>query len=402
MLVTPYQAIKERVRKADPTINVNYNKGADINSTDRSNFTAATNLVKSADVAILVMGIGTCVGPWNGMPSSCIEAEAWDRLEMGLTGVQPELMRELIATGTPLVLVLMSGSPLILNEWTQSSRIPSVLQHWYSGEEGGNALAELLFGDVSPSGRLPIIFPFSEAQVPKNAQDYDMRAGSGRTYRYSTVVPLYSFGYGLSYTAFQYNRLSSPLISPLTFNASSAPPSLQVKVEVRNVGLQYAADEITQVYFSFQPFDPVTKVQSIPRTELKTFVRQSYSVSSAQQINLHIPTSSLHLVGADGKMGLQRGVYIVQVGGSAPGSRGQAVDGEDQNGGMVEVERPDIEELSATCSKEAADWWSENEVRGEVDGVYGEMGAKEEEQRMTRVNVPFGIADGLSAVLTVC
>ena len=139
VLVTPYAAIKaaveaeNRLRAVEgstQSIALRYSKGADINSTDRSQFQAAVDAVKASDVAVLVMGIGTCVGPWAGLPSDCIEAEAWDRLDMGLTGVQPELMRQLIATGTPLILVLMSGSPLLVNEWVVAPQVVAVLQHW--------------------------------------------------------------------------------------------------------------------------------------------------------------------------------------------------------------------------------------------------------------------------------
>ena len=407
VLVTPYQAIRAKVAEenrrregsasAAAAISVTYNKGADINSTDTRNFSAAVSLVRAADVAVLVMGIGTCVGPWSGLPSDCIEAEAWDRTEMGLTGVQPRLMRELIATGTPLVLVLMSGSPLLINEWVASPHVLSVVQNWYSGEEGGNGLVDILFGDYSPSGKLPVTFPFSEAQVPANDQDYDMRAGSGRTYRYSTVIPLYNFGYGLSYTTFSYARDPSvPVLAPLTLNATDAAAQLTVTAQLSNAGT-VDADEVVELYVAYTGFSAPSSVQSIPRTELKGFQRVSVAAGGSARVSFNVSAASLRLVGADGALGLLKGTYIMQIGGSAPGSRGQAVDGDNHHGGRVEVERPAISGEAAVC-EEGVGYWTERDLSGErpAGGVYGKDSAT------ALIDVPVAINGGLTAVLTVC
>jgi len=371
-LITPLQAIRKRVaaenarrrqlggsrHRAAAEVVVDYNQGAEINSTDTRNFSAAVDLARRADVVVAVMGIGTCVGPWGGLPADCIEAEAYDRLgELGLTGVQPQLMRQLIATGTPVVLVLMSGSPLLINEWVASPAVPSILQHWYSGEEGGTALAELLFGQSSPSGKLPVTFPFSEAQIPTDDANYNMTAGSGRTYRYSKVVPLYSFGYGLSYSQFSYSHASSaPLLSPLQLNSTNTAATLSVSVRVENVG-DYNADEIVELYVSYTGYKPPTKVQSIPRTELKAYRRLTLAKGSSQDVHFNVSAASLRLVGPDGKLSL------LPAGG-----------------------------LSAVCG-EAAEAWQSRVVEGvEVDG----------EPSHVMVDVPFGISGGLSAILTVC
>ena len=101
---------------------------------------------------------------------------------MALAGLQPEFMRVLIATGTPLVLVTMSGSPLALNEWHLASNVLAIVQHWYSGEEGGHGLTDLLFGDYSPSGRLPVTWPLDDSQIPEES-NYSMTATPGRSYR---------------------------------------------------------------------------------------------------------------------------------------------------------------------------------------------------------------------------
>ena len=407
VLVTPYRAINARVteenhrrRAMDPSaplISVKYAKGTDINTTDTSDFADAVAMAQAADVAVLVLGIGTCVGPWSGLPSDCIEAEAWDRLEMGLTGVQPQLMRQLIATGTPLVLVLMSGSPLIIDEWVLAPSVLAVLQHWYSGEEGGNGLADLLFGDHSPSGRLPVTFPLNEAQVPPNDADYDM-ARSGRTYRYSRVVPLYNFGYGLSYSLFAYSQTpSAPVLSPLTLNASDAATTLTVTVQLDNVG-GYSADEVVQLYVSYSGFKPPAAVQSIPRTELKGYQRVTLAAGASQLVTFDVRASALRLVGEDGKMGLLPGVYLIQVGGSAPGSRGVVVDGEEMGAGRVEVDRPVLGEGGVVCEAGLRYWGStSSSASGKRRAVHGEG-----EAASAWVEVPHSINGGVSAVLTVC
>ena len=419
-LITPLRAIQAKVeaengrrRQAQgsegrhggaPAVVVEYNKGADINSTDRRNFSGAVELAKRSDVVVAVMGIGTCVGPWAGLPSDCIEAEAHDRLgELGLTGVQPQLLRELLATGTPVVLVLMSGSPLLINEWVASPGVPSVLQHWYSGEEGGSALAELLFGEYSPSGRLPVTFPFSVAQIPADEANYNMTAGSGRTYRYSSVVPLYSFGYGLGYSTFTYSQPAGPVISPLLLNASDTAATLHIAVQLHNVG-QYDAVEVVQLYVSYTGLHaPVAAVQSIPRTELKGYRRVSLQHSSTTTVHFNLSAASLRLVGPDGRMALLPGLYLIQVGGSAPGSRGQLVDGEDTHAGQARVELP-AGGVGAMCGG-AARLWADRRVhsggqeKAEVQeaGVLGELW-----RRHAVVHVPVGVSGGVSAILTVC
>src|SRR5262249_47270345 len=124
-----------------------------------------------------------------------------DRTDIALPAPQDKLLRVLQATGKPIVFVLMSGSAVSV-EWAQKT-LPAIVAAWYPGQRGGNAVADVLFGDVNPSGRLPVTFYRSVEQLPPFA-DYDMK---GRTYRYFDGDPLYPFGYGLSYTRFEYSDL---------------------------------------------------------------------------------------------------------------------------------------------------------------------------------------------------
>ena len=307
---------------------------------------------------------------------------------MELAGLQPELMRALIATGQPLVLVTMSGSPLALNEWHLAPNVLAVLQHWYSGEEGGHGLTDLLFGDYSPSGRLPVSWPLDDSQIPEES-NYSMTAAPGRSYRYTTVIPAYSFGFGLSYTAWEYSTVNSstPLLSPAHFPAQPAADStLTIRFRLSNVGA-YRGQEVVQVYSSYSPLTAPAAVQSIPRTELKAFVKVELGAGQAQEVVLHLNTSQLQLVGPDGKLGVQTGVYLIHVGGAAPGSRGALVDGEEQHATRVRQARPS--EMSGVGACQAAGrWWAER--------TQGETSAE------ATVEVEQAIAGGLVAVLTIC
>ena len=147
-----------------------------------------------------------------------------DRTDIVLPSPQERLLEALHATGKPVVLVLMTGSALSV-EWAQE-HLPAILVAWYPGQRGGNAIADVLFGDANPGGRLPVTFYRSVQQLPPFA-DYDMK---GRTYRYFTGEPLYPFGYGLSYTKFEYSGLQTTPSPP------GAQDAFEVSVAVKNVG----------------------------------------------------------------------------------------------------------------------------------------------------------------------
>ncbi|HMC61856.1 MAG TPA: glycoside hydrolase family 3 C-terminal domain-containing protein, partial [Candidatus Solibacter sp.] len=159
-----------------------------------------------------------------------------DRVQIGLPRVQEELLRKVAALGKPLVLVLMNGSALAVN-WARD-HVPAIVEAWYPGQGGGEALADVLFGDYNPSGRLPVTFYRSVDQLPPFT-DYAMK---GRTYRYFEGDPLYPFGFGLSYTTFAYRKLSLP-------GRVKAGDEVQVAVEVENTGSR-SGEEVVQLYMS--------------------------------------------------------------------------------------------------------------------------------------------------------
>jgi beta-glucosidase len=172
--------------------------------------------------------------------------------------VQEELLKSLCSTGTPIVLELTSGGALAVN-W-EDEHIPAILQLWYPGEEGGTALADVLFGDYNPAGRLPVTFYKSVDQLPP-FEDYNMK---GRTYRYSEGGPLFPFGYGLSYTRLKYQNLSVP-------EEVRAGEDVRISVEVQNVG-KSAGDEVVELYVKALKAStavPISSLEGFKRIHLK-------------------------------------------------------------------------------------------------------------------------------------
>jgi beta-glucosidase len=193
----------------------------------------AVDLTKNSDLVIFVGGI-TPQLEGEEMRVEYYGFKGGDRTNLILPAVQEKLLKELQATGTPIVLVLTSGSALAVN-W-ENEHLASIVQLWYPGEEGGTALADVLFGDYNPAGRLPVTFYKSVDQLPP-FKDYNMK---GRTYRYFDGTPLFGFGYGLSYTKFTYQNL----VLPSTIQTDD---SANVSIEVENIGA-VSGDEVVELY----------------------------------------------------------------------------------------------------------------------------------------------------------
>jgi beta-glucosidase len=157
-----------------------------------------------------------------------------DRVRLGIPRVQEALLQRVSALGKPVVLVLLNGSAVAVN-WARE-HVPAIVELWYPGQAGGTALADVLFGDYNPAGRLPVTFYKSEDQLPA-FDDYNMK---GRTYRYFEGEPLYAFGYGLSYTTFNYRNLRAP-------DEARAGSPVKVSVEVENSGKREGED-VVQLY----------------------------------------------------------------------------------------------------------------------------------------------------------
>ena len=211
---------------------------------------------KSADLVVAVVGI-TSQLEGEEMPVNQPGFLGGDRTSIDLPEPEENLVEAIASTGKPLVVVLMNGSALAVN-WI-NEHANAVLEAWYSGEEGGTAIAETLSGRNNPAGRLPVTFYKSDSQLP-NFENYSMK---GRTYRYFEGDPLYPFGYGLSYTTFSYSDLTLPA-GPV-----NAGQPMAAEVTVTNTG-KLAGDEVVQLYLSFPSVDgaPIRALRAFERIHL--------------------------------------------------------------------------------------------------------------------------------------
>ena len=256
-LVSFYEGMINRTPKSTT---LNYAKGCDINSNDKSGFKEALDAAASADIVIMAMG-----------ESHNMSGEARSRTDIDLPGVQEELIKEIKATGKPVIVLLMSGRPMTFN-WT-AENVESIVYTWWLGSEAGNAIASVLYGDYNPAGKLPMTFPRSVGQIPiyynmKNTgrpAPADDKISYGSAYIDSPNAPQYAFGHGLSYTTFEY--------SDLKLSAATINPSQQLKVSctIKNTG-EIQGEEVVQLYIrdiSASVTRPVKELKSFKKVNLK-------------------------------------------------------------------------------------------------------------------------------------
>ncbi len=265
-----------------------------------------TSTAKISDATIVVMGI---TGLLEGEEGESIASPSFgDRLDYNIPKNQVEFLKKLRQGNTkPIIAVVTGGSPMNLAEVHELA--DAVLLVWYGGEEGGNAVADVIFGKASPSGRLPITFPKSLSQLPPY-EDYSM---IGRTYRYMKEEPLYPFGFGLSYAKFTYSgiKLSTPSIKK--------GQSVDVEVTLTNAG-HAEGEEVAQLYIT----NTSTTVRT-PLYSLKGFKRMKLKPSASETVKFTITPEMLTLVNEKGESVLESGNFKISVGGSLPGSRSEAL-----------------------------------------------------------------------------
>jgi beta-glucosidase len=270
-------------------------------------FAKAIDITKKSDVAIVYAGISANL-EGEEMSVSVEGFKGGDKTSLELPHEQVELLKALQATGKPIVLVLTSGSALALN-W-EKENIPAILHAWYPGEEGGNAIADVLFGDYNPAGRLPATFYTSVGDLPP-FENYSMM---GRTYRYFGGKALFPFGYGLSYSTFKYSTLK------LSGAALRDNDTVQVTVEVENAG-RSDGDEVVQLYVK-----SLTSKEPQPIRSLNGFRR--IHIRKGKSSTVHIPLRAQQLKYFDEKSDgfvLEPGTYEIQVGASSEDIRSTAV-----------------------------------------------------------------------------
>lgn len=230
--VSLLEGMKQNLKATDITIE--YIKGCEIEGNDKSNFDQVMNKAKEADLVILAIG-----------EHKDLSGEATSRAMIRIPGVQEELLDLLKTIGKPIVTVLMNGRPLILNNVDQKS--DALLETWWLGTQAGNAITDVLFGDYNPSGKLPITFPRHEGQIPiyynykSTGRPFDPNSKWNSKYIDMPNTPLYVFGYGLSYTTFEYSK---PTVAKNTFSQNE---QISVSVNVKNTG-SYDGEEVVQLY----------------------------------------------------------------------------------------------------------------------------------------------------------
>ena len=258
----------------------------------------AVDIAKKADAVVMFMGL-TARMEGEEMDIKIDGFSAGDRTRIDLPDTQQDLIKTIHALGKPVVVVLLNGSALAVN-WEQKN-IPAIVEAWYPGQAAGQAIADVLFGDYNPAGRLPVTFYRSTADLP-SFKDYNL---VGQTYRYFKGEPLYPFGFGLSYTTFEYSDLS-------VNDLQKAGDSVRLKVNVKNTG-QMKGDEVVQVYISSGKG---------PVRSLAEFRRVTLAPGEAKQVSIALSPNSMSSIDENGHRAIQPGQYQIVVGGGQPGHKG--------------------------------------------------------------------------------
>ena len=269
------------------------------NATDK---TRAPWMAQKSELTIACVGSSPLLEGEEG--ESLLTPSNGDRYEIRLPASQVDFINQLAVHGAKIVLVVTGGSPLALGE--VEDMVEAIVFVWYPGQEGGKAVADVLFGDVSPAGKLPMTFPKSLDQLPP-FEDYGM---AGRTYRYMTQEPLYPFGFGLSYSRFEYTKL---ILEKSTVRAGE---NLSVSVKVNNVG-KCAAAEVVQFYLT-----DLEASASVPLDHLVGFERLLLQPGESRTVQFTLTPEMMSFFDEQGKLKLEAGAFCLQVGGCSPGRRG--------------------------------------------------------------------------------
>lgn len=295
-ITTILEGIKAAV---SPETQVLYAKGCDNLDTDISGFDEAIRIAQHGDAVILVLG------DRSGLTPDCTTGETRDSADLLLPGVQEELARAVIATGKPVVVVLVNGRPFAM-PWL-AEHANAILEAWLPGEEGGGAVADLLFGDANPGGKLPVTFPRSVGQVPifYNYKPSGMRSHWYVDYVAEKVTPLYPFGHGLSYTSFEYSDLS------ISREQATGGESVDVSLTVTNTG-PVAGDEVVQLYVR-------DEFASTPRPvkELKGYTRVTLQPGESKTVTFHLPVDQLAFYDNNRSLVVEPGRILVMLGSSS-------------------------------------------------------------------------------------
>lgn len=302
--ITPLAGIRDAVSASTQVL---YERGCGILSDDDSGLGAAVEAARQADVAVVF------VGGRSGLMPGCTSGEFRDAADLELTGLQQRLVDEVATTGTPTVVALVNGRAFALTRTAETA--PAILECWLPGEEGGSGIADVLFGRVSPSGRLPVSLVRDVGQVPLYYnRKWSARSVIGFSADYSDLAagPLFPFGHGLSYTRFEYGALE------LAADTVAPDDVVSASVSVRNAG-ERAGDEVVQLYAA----DPVASVTR-PIQQLVGFARIGLAPGESKRVRFDLDLSQLGFFDRSMRFVVEPGEIGLQVGASCEDIRGEA------------------------------------------------------------------------------
>ena len=299
VVTTVLQGIKEKL----PNAEVFYSRAINFVDTVQVDFKKIIDSVNDADVIVYVGGISPRL-EGEEMKVNNPGFNGGDRTSILLPAMQTGFLKALKATGKPVVFVMMTGSAIAI-PW-EAENIPAIINGWYGGQSGGTAIADVLFGDYNPAGRLPVSFYKSDADLPP-FEDYSIQ---NRTYRYFKGEALYPFGFGLSYSKFRYSNLK---VSKKQINKNQ---SLNIEVTVTNSG-EMNGEEVTQLYLSNQNF------AGAPLQALKGFKRIALASKQSRKINFTLTPDELQMIDENGNFIFVPGSVKIIVGGASPGKRSE-------------------------------------------------------------------------------
>ncbi|MBD3194978.1 MAG: glycoside hydrolase family 3 protein [Candidatus Lokiarchaeota archaeon] len=292
-IITMLNGIKNKVKK---TTKISYAKGSEL-TTPSDSLSKAIELAEKSDMIILVLGLN---GEIEGEEGYVLNELRGDRESLELPQAQKELLRKISDTDKPIVLILTGGSAINID--LEDYNLSAILHSWYSGCEGGNAVADVLFGDFNPAGKLPITFYKSVDQLP----DYDNYSMINRTYRYYKGQILFPFGFGLSYTEFTFKNLE------LSSESISEEGSLSVSCEICNTG-KYDGEEVIELYLSRSDIP-----YQNPIRELKRFKRIYLERGKSRRVKFRLNSNDFHTINMDGSGVLESGKVKIAIGNGQP------------------------------------------------------------------------------------
>jgi beta-glucosidase len=308
-IVTVLDGIKN---KLPATSKINYVKGCNVTGDKLDELNAAVKAAKKSEVAIVVLG----ENEWQKPNKQGTDGEGYDVATLELTGKQLELVQKIQATGTPTIVILINGRPLA-TPWI-SDHIPALIEAWIPGEKGGDAIADILFGDYNPSGKLSITIPRHAGQLPvyynyKPSKKYWLEEGWGNSYADIDYKPLYDFGFGLSYSTFEYSTIQ---LSPET---NGPHGNFIVSVDIKNVSAN-AGSEVVQLYVR----DKISTVVR-PVKELKGFSKIHLNPNETKTVQFQVGPKELKMLDQDLNWVVEPGEFHIMVGSSSEDIRQEGI-----------------------------------------------------------------------------